>query len=393
MKPSQQEQLMRQYPTIADLRARARKQIPHISWEYLDCGTGDERALARNLDSMGNVTLVPRFMRGEFHPEVGTALCGRTYDAPFGVAPVGVCGLMWPQAEKILARMAAKYTIPFCLSHVATQTPETIGPMVGDMGWFQLYPPRTRELRSDILRRVRQANFHTLVVTADVPAPGRRERTIRAGLHVPPRVTPRFVWEAMRHPGWTAGTMRTGLPRLRTMEPYAKSAKMDDVVAFVEENLGCGMSWDYLEQVRDEWHGTLILKGILHPADAERALQAGVDGIQVSNHGARQLDAVPAAIDLLPAIVRQVGGKAAILFDSGVRSGLDIARALALGADFVMLGRAFVYAVAALGAKGADHAAEILLAELKNNMVQLGCLTLAELHGLAAPNSARLPCP
>jgi len=236
MKPSQQATLHRKYPTIADLRGRARKRIPHIAWEYLDCGTGDERALARNLESMGNVTLVPRFMCGEFHPEVGTTLCGRSYDAPFGVAPVGVCGLMWPQAERMLASAAARYSIPYCLSNVATQTPETIGPLVGDMGWFQLYPPRTRELRSEILRRVRESNFHTLVVTADVPAPGRRERTIRAGLRVPPRVTPRFVWEALLHPGWTAGTLRAGLPRLRMMEPYAKSASMKDVVS---QKQGC----------------------------------------------------------------------------------------------------------------------------------------------------------
>ena len=148
--------------------------------------------------------------------------------------------------------------------------------------------------------------------------------------------------------------------------------------------MGFGISWDYLEPVRDQWQGSLVLKGILHPADAERALQTGVDGIQVSNHGARQLDAVPATIDLLPTIVRLVNGRASIIFDSGARSGLDIARALALGADFVMLGRAFVYGVAALGAWGADHAVEILLEELKNNMVQLGCSTLEELRESAA---------
>jgi L-lactate dehydrogenase (cytochrome) len=164
------------------------------------------------------------------------------------------------------------------------------------------------------------------------------------------------------------------------MEPYAKSASMRDVIKFVETEMGFGISWDYLEQVRDQWQGPLVLKGILNPADAERALEAGVDGIQVSNHGARQLDAVPAAIDQLPAIVRQVDGRASIIFDSGARSGLDIARALALGADFVMLGRAFVYGVAALGARGADHAVEILLQELKNNMAQLGCSTLEELR-------------
>lgn len=380
MKPSLQAKLMRQYPTIADLRDRAQKRLPHIAWEYLSCGTGEEAALSRNLESMKGVTLVPRFMRGEIHPQVGVTMLGQAYDAPFGVAPVGLCGLMWPRAERILATAAARYSIPLCLSTVAAETPETIGPLADGMGWFQLYPPRRSELLSELLTRARESGFTTLVVTADVPTPGRRERTIRSGLNMPPRITPRFVWEALSHPGWTAATLRAGLPRLRTMEPYAKSASMRDVIKFVETEMGFGISWDYLEQVRDQWQGPLVLKGILHPADAERALQAGVDGIQVSNHGARQLDAVPAAIDQLPAIVRQVDGRASIIFDSGARSGLDIARALALGADFVMLGRAFVYGVAALGARGADHAVEILLQELKNNMVQLGCSTLEELR-------------
>ena len=383
MKPSRQAKLMRQYPCIADLRDRAQKKIPHVAWEYLDCGTGDEGALARNLESMKGVTLVPRFMRGEIRPDVGTTLFGQSYDAPFGVAPVGLCGLMWPRAERMLASTAARYSIPYCLSTMATDAPETIGPLVGDMGWFQLYPPRARELRTDLLKRAQDSGFSTLVVTTDVPAPGRRERTIRAGLRMPPRITPRFVWQALCNPGWTAHVFRAGLPRLRMMEPYAKSASMRDVVAFVEKHMGCGVSWDYLEEVRDQWHGALVLKGILHPLDAERAVAVGVDGIQVSNHGARQLDAVPASIDVLPSIVRQVNGRASIILDSGVRSGLDIARAMALGADFVMLGRAFVYGVSALGAHGADHAVEILRAELKNTMTQLGFSTLAQLQGSA----------
>tara|TARA_Y100001960_G_C14638383_1_gene809490 strand:- start:711 stop:1229 length:519 start_codon:yes stop_codon:yes gene_type:complete len=167
------------------------------------------------------------------------------------------------------------------------------------------------------------------------------------------------------------------------MEPYARSASMRDVVTFVETHMGCGVSWDYLNEIRDQWQGALILKGILHPGDAELAVEAGVDGIQVSNHGARQLDAVPAAIDMLPAIARQVGGRASILFDSGVRSGLDVARALALGADFVMLGRAFVYAVAALGADGAELVVELLKLDLKLNMSQLGFSTVEELKSSA----------
>ena len=379
MKHSQRVKLMRRYPSIVDLRDRARKRLPHIAWEYLECGTGDEQAVTRNLESMSAITLVPRFMKGELNLDVATTLFGRSYNAPFGIAPIGVCGLMWPRAERFLASAAAAYSIPYCLSTVAAETPETIGPLAGDMGWFQLYPPNDRELRRDLLNRARESGFNTLVVTVDVPMPSRRERATRAGMKVPPRITPRFVWEALKHPVWTANTLSAGLPRVRTMEPYAASTSMRDVVAVVEEKMGGSLTWQYLEEVREQWQGPLVVKGILHPDDAERALRTGVDGIQVSNHGARQLDAVPAAIDLLPAIVRQVSGRASIIFDSGVRTGLDIVRAIVAGADFVMLGRAFVYAVAALGARGADHAVEIILADLKVNMAQLGYSTVGEM--------------
>ena len=238
MKRRQQAKLMRRYPSIVDLRDRARKRLPHIAWEYLESGTGDERAVARNLESMSAITLVPRFMKGELNLDVATTLFGRSYNAPFGIAPIGVCGLMWPRAERFLASAAAGYSIPYCLSTVAAEIPETIGPLAGDMGWFQLYPPNDRELRRDLLNRARESGFNTLVVTVDTPVPSRRERTTRAGMKVPPRITPRFVWEALKHPVWTANTLSAGLPRLRTMEAYAASTSMRDVVAFVEEKMG-----------------------------------------------------------------------------------------------------------------------------------------------------------
>lgn len=379
------KELIQRYPAINDLRDLAQKRIPHIAWEYLDSGTGDERAVARNIERMAAVTLMPRFMLGKLQPELSTTLFGQTYQAPFGIAPVGLAGLMWPRVEYILAQAAVKYSIPYCLSTVATQTPEAIGPLVGDMGWFQLYPPQQLQVRNDLLKRVKDAGFNTLVVTADTPMASRRERTTKAGLRLPPRITPRFVYEALRHPRWTVNTLIEGLPRLKIIEKYAPSSSARDVISFVGEKIGGTLSWDYLKEVRELWQGPLILKGILHAEDAELAVQAGVDGIQVSNHGARQLDAVPAAIDVLPTIVAQVKGRVSILFDSGARSGLDIARAIALGADFVLLGRAFIYAVAALGKVGGALAIEILLEDLKNNMVQLGVTKLAALRNCPGP--------
>ena len=328
------------------------------------------------------VTLLPQFFKGQQTQYVETVLFGRTYQAPFGVAPVGLTGLMWPNAEKILAQTAVHYQFPFCLSTVATQTPETIGPLVGDMGWFQLYPPRKEEIRADLLKRARDNGFHTLVVTADVPAPSRRERASRAGLRMPPRITPAFVWQALTHPAWTAATLRNGLPRLQIVEKYAGAGSIGETSAFVGRNFGGTLSWEYLQAVREAWDGPLIVKGLLHPADAERAIAIGVDGIGVSNHGGRQFDGAPAAIEALPRMVNVVNGRVKVLFDSGIRTGLDVIRALALGADFVLLGRAFMYGVAAFGEAGGVHVAEILLAELKANMAQLGVTTMEEVKRL-----------
>lgn len=375
-------QQLQRYPSIRDLQARAKRRLPLIAWEYLDMGTGDEKAVSRNRSSLDRITLLPQFMKGKLVPNLETALFGRKYATPFGVAPIGLTGLIWPNAEKILAKTAAAYQFPYTLSTVATQTPETIGPLAGEMGWFQLYPPREDEICDDLLQRARDNGFHTLVVTADVPAPSRRERTTRAGLRMPPRVTPYFVYQALRNPVWTAATLRHGFPHLRTIQKYAGVGSIGNASGFVGRKLGGTLSWDYLQRVRDQWDGPLIVKGLLHPADAEKAIGIGVDGIGVSNHGGRQFDGAPAAIDALPAIGAQVNGRAAIVFDSGVRTGLDIIRALALGADFVLLGRAFMFGVAAFGEQGGDHSAEILSAELKSNMAQLGVTTIDEIKQL-----------
>ena len=373
------QQLMNRYPAITDLEKRARQRIPHFAWEYLDSGTGAEYCLQRNLDAFTDVTLTPQFMQGVLEPDIRTQLLGVDYQMPFGIAPVGLTGLMWPQAEKILARTAAKYHLPYTLSTVATEAPEIIGPLTDGMGWFQLYPPRREHIRQDLLKRAQAAGFTALVVTADVPTGSRRERQLRAGVTVPPKTTLRTLYHCTIRPYWTAATLRYGQPRFRGLEPYLDGTDMQQMVSFIGQEFGGTLDWDYLQQVREQWSGALIIKGILDVSQAEQAVALGVDGIVVSNHGGRQFDGAPAALKVLPVIAQAVGKNCAILYDSGVRSGLDIARALALGADFVMLGRAFMFGVAALGERGGDHVAEILSADLKNNMIQVGCKSLQEL--------------
>ena len=373
-------QLLDRYPSVEDLRRKARGRIPFFAWEYLDSGTGRDDGAERNTAAMRQVTLTPRFVRGEMAAETKTELFGRSYAAPFGVAPVGLTGLMWPEAENILARAAAKFRIPYSLSTVATQSPETIGPLADGMGWFQLYPPRDPGIRRDLLQRVKAAGFTTLLVTADVPTGSTRERQRRAGVTVPPKMTPLMIYRCMVRPEWSLATLKAGSPRFKGVAKYASGADLQNMTTFIGTGLGGTLDWAYLEELRNEWDGPIVIKGILSAADAKDALSYGADGIGVSNHGARQCDGTPAAIEALPRIADVVAGRAPIIFDSGVRTGLDICRALALGADFVLCGRAFMYGVAALGARGGEHVAEMLKTDLENNMVQLGCRTIAELR-------------
>ncbi len=373
-------ELFQRYPAINDLKNRAKHRLPHFSWEYLDSGTGREFGLSRNESALQEITLLPQLMKGKQRAGLDTDLFGTHYKAPFGMAPVGLTGLMWPGIEKMLADTAKRYGIPYCLSTVATETPETIGSIVNGMGWFQLYPPNDPAIRRDLLARAKNAGFTTLVVTADTPVQSQRERQKRAGVSVPPKRALKTYISAAMNPAWTLATLQYGLPRFRTMEKYVDATDIAEIGLYMNANMGT-IDWHYLEETRKDWDGPILIKGILSPIDAKRCMETGADGVVVSNHGARQFDGSPGAIEALPAIVNEVAGRGKIVFDSGIRGGLDICRALALGADFVLLGRAFVYGAVALGQQGSDHVADLLLADLHSNLGNLGCTDLRDLPG------------
>ena len=358
------------FPAISDLRARARRRIPHFGWEYLDSATGDESALARNRAALDRVLLRPSVLHGEVTPDLSTELLGRTHPLPFGIAPVGMSGLIWPGAERTLARFAATAGIPYVLSTMATLAPDDMAGAAGEQGWFQLYPPRDPGIRDDILARAKGAGFHTLVLTVDVPVASRRERQTRGGLTNPPRIRPGMLADLARRPAWCLGTARLGMPRPRLMEGYAESRAALPSNAHIGYLLRQSPHWDDLKALRDAWEGPLVVKGVLDPADAAPLGSAGVDAIWVSNHAGRQFAAAPATIDVLPAIRAET--RLPLIFDSGIEGGLDILRALARGADFVMLGRAWHYALGALGDRGPAHLADMLEQDLKANMGQLG---------------------
>lgn len=268
------------------------------------------------------------------------------------------------------------------MSTVAAALPEEAGPHAGGNGWFQIYPPKDEGIRSDMLRRAREAGFSVLVLTADVPAPSRRERQTRSGLTQPVRLTPRLFAQTLLTPEWSLATARAGIPRMKLIESYTGRSKSLSSTGHAGYMLRTSPDWDYLRELRREWDGPLVVKGVLGSGDAARLEEEGVDGIWISNHAGRQYDAAPATVAALPAI--RAATSLPVILDSGIEGGLDVLRALALGADFVMLGRAFHYGLAAFGAKGVDHVFDILAKDMVANMHQIGAERLSDLPGRLA---------
>ncbi|SEL01207.1 L-lactate dehydrogenase (cytochrome) [Roseovarius nanhaiticus] len=365
------------YPAIADLKARARARLPRFVWEYLDSGTGTERARHAGPAALQEVEMMPSILHGEFAPDLTTTLFGRNMALPFGIGPVGMSGLIWPDAEGHLARAAAKADMPYTLSTVAAQTPEDVAPHLGAHGWFQLYPPRDEGIRRDMLERAKASGFSVLVLTVDVPVASRRERQTRSGLTQPPRLTPRLMAQVAMRPAWAMGMAQRGMPRMRMIDKYAGDTSGLPSTAHAGYLLRTSPDAAYLDWLRAHWDGPLVVKGVLDPADLPMLEAAGVDAVWISNHGGRQFDGAPASARQLP--LMRAATDLPLIFDGGITGGLDILRAIALGASFVMMARPWHYALAALGPEGLDHLVRILTADMTANMGQLGARSLPDL--------------
>ena len=367
--------LHRRFPTVAYLRRHARRNVPSFAFEYMDGGAGADGGIARNWSALDAVELVPRYGVTTALPPVGIDLFGRHYAAPVGVAPMGGPSIVWPGADQYLAAAAQRARVPYTLGLVGGMTVERAAEIAPDVLWFQLYRCSRNEhaIGFDLVRRAEAAGVHVLVLTADVPVRTTRPREVAAGITSPFRPDLRMFAGILTSPGYLRSLWKHGQPRFGNLKPYtADTANVDEVAAFVRREMGGAFTWDEVARYRDRWKAPLVVKGILHPADAERCLSLGVDGIVVSNHGGRQLDGAPSTISALPKVADAIGGQKEVLFDSGVRTGQDMFRALALGAKACMIGRPFLYGLGAGGEAGVAKAIDILRRELDTTMVLTG---------------------
>ncbi len=375
------QSLIRKSACVADLKKRAKRRIPKFAFDYIEGGCNSELALKNNREALDDVFLRPEYLQTYSKPELGVELFGKQYSVPFGIAPLGLSGLVWPDASAMHARAALKANIPFVLSTVSTISIEDAAKNAEDNFWFQLYPPADKEILDDMLARLHAVGCQNLVVTIDVPTPSRRISAIKSGLAVPPKITIKSVFESAIRPMWSLATVQAGLPQFATLRPYIKDAKnIEDIATFIRVTLRDVVDETMLRVLRDKWKGNLIIKGISHVDDAILVKEIGADGIIVSNHGGRQLDASLPPAETLEQIIESVGSDLTVMADSGIETGVDIARYLALGAKAVFAGRAFLYGVAAHGEQGAEHSIDLLRDELEQVMSQIHCANPALMH-------------
>ncbi|WP_281930172.1 alpha-hydroxy acid oxidase [Roseibium album] len=355
-----------------DARQLASRRQPRLIFDFVEGAAGREFAAAQNIRKFEDVMLQPKVMEDVAHRTLLKPFLGKKYDLPFGIAPMGMCNLSWPNADYHLAQAAKHHNIPVCLSSAASSSIEEMWQWAGKNAWFQLYAGQSVEQSLSLIERAGRAGYDTVILTADVPQVSRRVRDLRNGFHMPFRMTPKLLLDFVLHPRWSLATLFNGAPEPKNFKTANGTTQFDRSASRASAD------WKFLERLRAEWPGNLVVKGVTSPADAVRIQQAGVDAVYVSNHGGRQLDSVPAAIDILPQIRTAVGPDYPLIFDSGIRNGEDIVKALARGADFVMIGRPVLYALGADGARGLNTLLSIFAEEVSLTLAQLGLSDVAD---------------
>lgn len=360
----------------------ARRHLPRIAFDFIDGGTDDELCLKRNREAFEKYRLLPRYLRDVSQRDQSVVLFGRTYASPIGISPTGLAGLWRPDADLIQAAAARDANVPFLLSSAANASLEDVMHVAPEHVWFQMYCTSNERINDDLVKRAVKAQVGVLVISVDVPVNSNRERNRRNGFSRPLRMTPGVVLNAMGHPAWVLRYLRAGgIPMMRNWMPYATEGASAAQVADMYGTLTPApmVSWEHLRRIRDAWRGPLVIKGLLHPDDAREAVRLGADGLVVSNHGGRQLDAAPSPLEMLPAIREAVGNQVELILDSGARRGSDVVIARCLGARAAIFGRPSLYAVAAAGQPGVARVLQIMRNEIDMVQAQIGCQAFEEL--------------
>ncbi|MGI9485512.1 MAG: alpha-hydroxy acid oxidase [Geminicoccaceae bacterium] len=368
-----------------DAQKLARSRLPRLVLDYIEGAAGREVAVKRNQSRFDDIMLQPRVMNKAQNRSAVTHFLSRDYGLPFGIAPMGMCNLSWPGADRFLAEAARDFNIPICLSSAASSSIEEMRGWAGDKAWFQLYVGPSMAHSLELVERASEVGYETLVLTVDVPKVARRVRDLKNGFQMPFSIGPRQFIDFVRHPRWSLATLMQGAPKPKNFA--------GDGNRFDRHGSREGADWDFLDRLRGLWKGRLIIKGVTSVPDALRIQASGVDAIYVSNHGGRQFDSVPSSIDLLPRIRAAVGPDYPLILDSGVRSGEDVVKALTLGADFVMLGRPLLYALAAEADRGLYSLIRVFAEEIDLAMTQLGIGSIADLdaNSLFVPAEVSVP--
>ena len=358
---------MPKFHSIDGARRAAKRRLPRMMFDFIDGAAGSEIAKRLNQEALDAIRLQPRVLVNVDERSLAKTIFGRKYDLPFGIAPMGMCNLAWPGTDQMLAEAAVKHNLPHTLSTMSSSSIEEVGRWAGENAWFQLYVSQSDELAMELIDRANDAGYPVLMLTVDVPQVAPRRRDLRNGFGMPFRIGPKQFIDFATHPRWSLTTLYKGAPQLANIitsqagQNFSRNASRGRV------------DWAFLDKVRKRWPRTLVVKGVVSAEDAQRIVTTGADGIYVSNHGGRQLDSAPPTIQVLPHIREAVGNDFPLIFDSGIRNGDAVLKALALGADFVMLGRPFLYGAGAAAATGIDNIIDLMRNEISVAMAQIGC--------------------
>lgn len=368
--------------TIEDLRRIARKRLPRGVFDYIDGGAEDELTMTANSAAYRRLTFSPRVLRDVSQVDISSSLLGRRLAYPLVLAPTGFTRIADPEGELAVARAAKRFELPYALSTLGTRSIEEVAEAGSDRLWFQVYTWKNRELVAELVRRAANSGYEALCLTVDTAVLGRRERDVRRGFTLPPKIGLSTLLDGILHPGWSWGFLTSEpivFANVAGNQSVGDGTDAISLAEYVGSQFDPGLSWEDVDWLRRHWDGPIVVKGIQSVEDAIIAADRGVDAIAISNHGGRQLDSTPATLDLLPAIADAVGGKTEIICDGGVRRGGDIVKAIALGANAVMAGRPYLYGLAAAGEAGVDQVLTNLGSEMKRTMALIGCARVKDL--------------